>query len=139
LENFSNNFQGFGPTAQMVKLINNKPVKAFYIFKKYPNFDLKNRNGKYVLYLKDATFKYYTGLEVTKDPGVNVVWLGCFLMIIGLYISFFLNHKKFWIKVSQKDKTVNILFAGSMRKNRISFEQEFKNKFEKLKNYLEVK
>ena len=31
----------------------------------------------------------YTGLSVTKDPGVWVVWIGCGLMIFGLIVSFF--------------------------------------------------
>lgn len=139
LENYSNNFQGFGPTAQIVKLIDNKPVKSFYVFKKFPDFDLKNRSGKFVVYLKSATFRYYTGLQATKDPGVNVVWLGCFLMMMGLYISFFLNHKKYWIKVAFDGGKVDILFAGSMRKNRLNFETEFNQKFNKLKEVLEEK
>ncbi|HVJ48112.1 cytochrome c biogenesis protein ResB [Desulfitobacterium sp.] len=31
----------------------------------------------------------YTGLQVKKDPGVNVVWLGCALLMLGLILSFY--------------------------------------------------
>ena len=137
IENYSNNFQGFGPTAKVVKLLKGRPVKAFYVFKKFPNFDVQNRNGEYIMFLENAKFKYYTGLQVGKDPGVNVVWFGCFLMIMGLWIAFFIFHKKFWIKIVKKDKKVNILFAGSMRKNKLNFEQEIDRKFSVLKEMVE--
>ncbi|MEA4901157.1 cytochrome c biogenesis protein ResB [Desulfitobacterium sp.] len=31
----------------------------------------------------------FTGLQVKKDPGVNLVWLGCALLMIGLVLSFY--------------------------------------------------
>jgi cytochrome c biogenesis protein len=31
----------------------------------------------------------YTGLQVKKDPGVNLVWLGCALLMFGLVLSFY--------------------------------------------------
>ncbi len=136
VEKYSNNFQGFGPTAQIAKLVKGKPVKGFYVFQKFPKFDTQNRNGEFEVYLKGAKFRYYTGLQVGKDPGVNIVWLGCFLMIMGLYCAFFIAHKKFWIKVTKDNKKVTILFAGSMRKNRLNFEEEFEKKFEILKKSL---
>ncbi len=139
IQKYSDNFQGFGPTAQVAKLVNGKPVKAFYVFKKFPKFDTQNRNGKFLLLLKNAKFKYYTGLQVAKDPGVNIVWLGCFLMIVGLYCAFFVRHKKFWIRISSDNKKADILFAGSMRKNKLNFEDEFYKKFNILKRFSEEK
>jgi cytochrome c biogenesis protein len=133
VERYSNNFQGFGPAARIVVLKGMAPEQNFIIFKNYPDFDKKHRNGKFTFILKKATFQYYTGLQVSKDPGVNIVWLGCFLMILGLFISFFIYHKKFWIKVSQDKKNTYILFAGSMRKNRLNFDHEFNKLVENLK------
>ena len=137
IEKYSNNFQGFGPTAQVAKLVKGTPVKEFYIFKKFPNFDSKNRNGKFAIFIKNAKFKYYTGLQVAKDPGVNIVWIGCFLMIFGLWIAFFIAHKKFWIKITTQNNKINILFAGSMRKNKLNFEEEIAKKFSALKQSFE--
>ncbi|MFH1563283.1 MAG: cytochrome c biogenesis protein ResB [Nitrospirota bacterium] len=36
---------------------------------------------------KDFHHFYYSGLQVVKDPGVGVVWLGCSLLMLGLTIS----------------------------------------------------
>ena len=34
---------------------------------------------------------YATCLQVAKDPGVWIVYLGCFLMLAGLYVAFFMS------------------------------------------------
>lgn len=41
-----------------------------------------------------AEKRYYTGLQVTRDPGVGVVWVGFGLMIVGLGITFFPKKKR---------------------------------------------
>ncbi len=135
--NYSNNFQGFGPAAQIAVVNKNMhthfDTRPFLIFKNFPDFDLKHRKGKFYFQLGQANFKYYTGLQVTKDPGVNIIWLGCFIMTLGFYITFFLIHKKYWIRIREEDKKVEITFAGSCRKNRVGFEKEFYEKLEILK------
>ncbi len=136
VERYSDNFQGFGPAARIVVFSGMTPEANFLIFKNYPDFDAKHRNGKYTFILKKASFSYYTGLQVSKDPGVNIVWFGCFLMIMGLLISFFVYHKKFWVKVVEGKKNTTVLFAGSMRKNRLNFDQEFEKLSEKFKEVL---
>ena len=72
---------------------------------------------------------YATGLQVAKDPGVWLVYLGCCLMLIGLYIAFFLSHQRIWILLEPgKDETeTNILCAGSSNKNKTGFTQTFTN------------
>ncbi len=135
--NYSTNFQGFGPAVQIAVINNNMHThfntKPFIIFKNFPDFDLKHRDGKYYFQLGEANFKYYTGLQVTKDPGVNLVWIGCFIMTIGFFVTFFLINKKYWIRIREENNKVNITFAGSCRKNRIGFEKEYYDKLEKLK------
>ena len=32
--------------------------------------------------------RFYSGLQVNRDPGVGIVWVGCSLMILGLLITF---------------------------------------------------
>ncbi|MGD2080912.1 MAG: cytochrome c biogenesis protein ResB, partial [Nitrospirota bacterium] len=49
---------------------------------------------------RDAFGAQYTGIEVRRDPGVWIVYLGCALMAVGLYIAFFANHKKLWMALS---------------------------------------
>jgi cytochrome c biogenesis protein len=66
----------------------------------------------------------YTGLQVRKDPGVWVVYLGCMIMALGLYTSFFMTHAKVWIWVKDEQGGVKVAIAASVNKNKISFEQK---------------
>ena len=68
---------------------------------------------------------YYTGLQVAKDPGVWYVYLGCALMLIGLYVAFFLSHKKVWIYISGDGSRSRLQVSGNSNKNQIGFENDF--------------
>jgi len=59
---------------------------------KFPTFD-KMRKGQFMVIVKDFEQAYYTGLQVTKDPGVWYVYAGFILMIIGCWVTFFMSHQ----------------------------------------------
>lgn len=83
----------------------------------YPNFD-RMRGGNFVISVSDLGFKYFTGLQVTKDPGVPVVYTGFILMIIGCYITFFMFHQKICIELTEKDSLTSVSVYGVSGKNR---------------------
>lgn len=64
---------------------------------------------------------FATGLQATKDPGVWLVYLGCSLLLIGLFICFFLSHKKIWL-IQDGNK---LFLAGTCNKNKPGFEKDF--------------
>ncbi|MEW6108874.1 MAG: cytochrome c biogenesis protein ResB [Nitrospirota bacterium] len=66
----------------------------------------------------------YTGMQVRKDPGVFIVYLGCIIMSIGLYITFFMSHKRIWINISEEKNTSRIIIGASANKNRAAFERK---------------
>jgi cytochrome c biogenesis protein len=68
---------------------------------------------------------YATGLQVAKDPGVLLVYLGCFLMMVGLYFAFFMSHRRVWLVLDPDDQEGILLIAGSTNKNKIGFEKFF--------------
>jgi cytochrome c biogenesis protein len=74
----------------------------------------------------------YTGMQVRKDPGVFIVYLGCLIMSIGLYITFFMSHKRIWINIADDKNKLKILIGASANKNRAAFER----KIEKLVSIL---
>jgi len=78
--------------------------------------------GNYVLTMRPL---YATGLQVTKDPGVWYVYVGCGLMLVGLYIAFFMSHRKIWLQVSGRGGGSSLLVSGTSNKNKIGFENEF--------------
>jgi cytochrome c biogenesis protein len=69
----------------------------------------------------------YTGLQVVYDPGVWVIWVGCTLMVLGLYVAFFTSHRRIWARVAENEGKVTILLAGNANKNREGFAESFQS------------
>lgn len=66
----------------------------------------------------------YTGLQVRKDPGVWVVYLGCLVMALGLYATFFMGHERVWMWLKDEKGGAKVLIAASANKNKLSLEQK---------------
>jgi cytochrome c biogenesis protein len=84
-------------------------------------------NGTDLDYRVSAKQMYATGLQVAKDPGVWWVYIGCGLMLFGLYVAFFMSHRRIWLLVSDSEKGTEIILTGSANKNRPGFERLFDN------------
>ena len=67
---------------------------------------------------KNEAKQYYTGLHITKDPGVWVVYAGFILMIAGCYISFFMSHQQVLVEIAPNERHSRILLAGTTNKNK---------------------
>ena len=77
---------------------------------------------------------YATGLQVAKDPGVLVVYIGCGMMILGLIVAFFMSHKRIWLLLSKENDKTSVLMSGSANKNKVGFEKIFSSLSAELKN-----
>jgi cytochrome c biogenesis protein len=77
---------------------------------------------------------YATGLQATKDPGVGLVYGGCVLMLAGLYVAFFLSHRRLFALIRPDGQGCRIFFAGDANKNRIGFEKKFSEFINKLEH-----
>lgn len=75
---------------------------------------------------------FSTGLQVAKDPGVILVYIGCALMLVGLGVAFFMSHRRLWVYIHEQDGTTTILVAGTANKNKPGFERNFASISEKL-------
>jgi cytochrome c biogenesis protein len=126
-----------GPAVQ-VELHNSGGAKQIVIlYANYPfmniKYALEHKLGA-VLQYKGVEKKMFTGLQVAKDPGVWIVWLGCTLMVVGIYGAFLMSHRRIWIRLQNGHVTI----GGNSSKNQASFEQFFKELERKLKNNLSM-
>jgi len=84
---------------------------------RFPSFD-KMRKGEVVIAVEKFVPRFYTGLQVAKDPGVWVVYTGFILMIIGCYITFFMSHQQVCLELTRVGQTTRISMAGTANKNK---------------------
>ncbi len=72
-------------------------------------------------YTVSAKQMYATGLQVAKDPGVWVVYIGCCVMLLGLYIAFFMSHQRIWLYKNNDSSVPQLWLSGSANKNKMGF------------------
>jgi len=99
-----------------------KQTASAWILKRHPE-TWQLPDGNRIEFL-DLWGVEYTGLQVRRDPGVWVVYLGCITMSIGLFIAFFMSHRKMWVKITEDKSNSKILIAATTNKNRAAFERK---------------
>ena len=114
-------YPGFSGPAVQVQVQGKGPAaEPFALLQKYPGFNAE-KSGVNAIAFAGVDQKWSTGLQVTKDPGVWVVWLGCFMLVSGIFISFFLSHRRIWVRIGGG----RIVVAGSTSKNQAAFRTSF--------------
>lgn len=76
--------------------------------------------------------RYYTRLQVTRDPGVWVVYAGFIMLIIGCFVTFFTSHQRLFVEVVKEKAGCRVTVAGTANKNKFGMQQEVKRIAEKL-------
>lgn len=116
---FEENIHNFGPGVMVAYLDQGEPRTAWFL-KNMERFNAKTISGKAVR-LENIQQELYTGLSVSKDPGVWIVWTGFALILFGLYINFYMFHRKIYIRKIPD----GYLVAGIAMRNKEAFRKEF--------------
>ena len=124
-----------GPAAQVELHTADGKAESFVVYANHPELNIQHarqHGAGPVIHFKGAEELMYTGLQVAKDPGVEVVWLGCFLMVIGIYAAFFMSHRRIWVRIQNGSVTI----GGNASKNQSAFQQTFEGLVDRLKSDL---
>jgi cytochrome c biogenesis protein len=81
--------------------------------------------------------KYYTGLQVNRDPGTPVVAASALLLIGGLMLILLSYARVVWIRVVPSGDHVLVAIAGRSYKNQPGLQKEMQYLFTELKDHLE--
>ena len=121
---FSRSDQPNNPAAELLLSEGNAPPKRLWVFRNFPDFH-GSKELAYQFMFRGFKGTEFTGLQVTKDPGVWVVWTGCTLMVLGILFTFFFSHRRVWVRLTRDGEKVKLVMAGTASKNRLAFEKEF--------------
>ena len=64
-------------------------------------------------------------LQLTRSPGKNIVYLGCLLLVAGVFAMFYIRERRMWVWVRDTDDGAHALMAMSTQRKTLDFEREF--------------
>jgi len=123
-----------GPAAKVQVHTATGEHNSFIVYSNNParnGMNLAASGGKLLQYVGGEEIMY-TGLQVAKDPGVWTVWFGCTLMMVGIYVAFFISHRRIWVRVENGTITI----GGNASKNQGGFQLYMDQLLVKLKQHI---
>jgi cytochrome c biogenesis protein len=104
----------------------------------FPGLD-QNASSPYAFEGKDVQMAYFTGLEVSHEPGQWSVWAGVLLMGLGLAVVFYLVHARVWAApVRDARGQLMLWIGGTANKNKDVFEQRFRELVQEIESEVKV-
>ena len=99
----------------------------------------ENERSPYQFEAKDLEMAYFTGLEVSHEPGQWAVWAGVLLMAVGLAAVFYMVHVRVWaVPVRDAHGRLTLWVGGTANRNKDVFEQRFQELVEKIRAELKA-
>jgi cytochrome c biogenesis protein len=100
-----------------------------WVFAKFPDFSRVHsaKETDFSLELKDVNAPNYSVVQMAKDPGVSLIWIGCGLLMAGLFLAFYWPTRELKIILEESQGKTEVIAAGIAIKNREAFQTEFEN------------
>jgi cytochrome c biogenesis protein len=99
---------------------------------RFPTFD-RMRRGAVVIAVDEFKERFYTGLQVNRDPGVWVVYAGFILMLLGCYVTFFMSHQQVCVEAVRRGAKTRVSVTGTTNKNKPALARRVKQLSQALK------
>jgi cytochrome c biogenesis protein len=98
----------------------------------------QGQEADYRFEYRDLQMGYFTGLEVSHEPGQWLVWAGCILMGVGLFVAFYMVHMRLWVVAVPDARGRLVLWIGGQaNKNKDRFEQKFEEVVDSIREELD--
>ncbi len=88
------------------------------------------------LQLKNFKQIQAAGLQISRAPGKNVVYLGFFLLIAGVFVMFYVPYQRVWCWISREEGGSRMLLAGNSQRDPLGFGKTFAKLAERVERRL---
>lgn len=80
-----------------------------------------------------------SGLQITRSPGKDIVYLGCAMLMVGVFLMFYIRHRRVWLWVrTEGGGATHLLLAGHSDRERVDFGPEFEQMSEEMGRLMEL-
>lgn len=121
IQDYSNNFNfrghNLGPTYLAMMEPADESPRPVILPVEHPNFD-RMRQGEFVVRLDNIDYRYFTGLQIARDPGIPIVFSSFVIMILGFFITFYLAHRQVCIEAVRKEGGETEISVSGIAANR---------------------
>lgn len=78
--------------------------------------------------------------QISRAPGMLTVYLGCLLLVIGIFAMFYVRDRRIWVWLKRTDQTdgTHVLAAMTSQKRTLDFNREF-DRFKQALNRLDMR
>ncbi|WP_461832151.1 cytochrome c biogenesis protein ResB [Aquifex sp.] len=129
-----NNQNELAPGVVLKVLLNRKPYNVPVIYD--PRLTAlvfsqmeELKDFPYMFFMNGFEPLFFSGFEVSYQPGTPLIWLGSIVLVLGMITAFYTVHRKVWIRI--EGNSAKIAFYSH------KFKEEFKRSF--LKELEELK
>jgi cytochrome c biogenesis protein len=102
-------------------------VFSGWVFAKFPDFTKLHSAEETDLSfeLKDVKAPQYSLIQMARDPGASLIWVGCALLMAGLFLAFYWPTREIRLILEDSQGKTDIAAGGISAKSREAFETEF--------------
>lgn len=114
------------PAARVELQADGRTLLSGWVFANYPEFAMMHSQGTsdYQVEFKSIRSNLSV-LEAARDPGAALIWIGCGLLMAGLFLAFYWSPREVRFVLAESQGKTDVLAAALGSKGREALETEF--------------
>ncbi|MBU2855074.1 cytochrome c biogenesis protein ResB, partial [Acidithiobacillus ferriphilus] len=90
----------------------------------------------FIVTLTGFDHRWAAGLEVTKWPATIVIYWGCAVLVLGIFILFYLPQRRLSVVLRTLTEGTEVIIGGTSSRNPYEFTKEFDGLVTRLRSVL---
>ncbi len=98
-----------------------------WVFSKFPDFGRMHGTGStdFSFEFKDVEARSYSVIQMARDPGVPLIWVGCTVLMLGLFLAFYWPVREVRMVLQETNGKCEVIAGGIASKGKEAFANAF--------------